>query len=70
MGIRDSKPSAATSLHSSTISDYEAIKVSPEEAFAIVECLLPLFERTLLILVAVTAIRISEAPGLRWSDIL
>lgn len=53
----------------STISDYEAITVSPEEAFAIVECL-PLFERTLLILVAVTAIRISEALGLRWSDIL
>src|SRR5690242_21287342 len=28
------------------------------------------FERTLLILVAVTAIRIGEALGLRWGDIL
>lgn len=52
-----------------TTSDYEAVTVSPEEAFAIVERL-PLFERTLLILVAVTAIRISEVLGLRWSDIL
>jgi integrase len=52
-----------------TTSDYEAITVSPEEAFAIVEHL-PMFERTLLILVAVTAIRISEALGLRWGDIL
>jgi integrase len=40
----------------------------PEQAFQIVECL-PLFERTLLIVVAVTALRISEALGLRWSDI-
>jgi integrase len=52
-----------------TTSDYEAITVSPEEAFAIVERL-PQFEGTLLTLVAVTAIRISEALGLRWGDIL
>jgi len=38
------------------------------QAFQIVECL-PLFECTLLILVAVTALRISEALGLRRSDI-
>lgn len=53
----------------STTTSYEALTLSPEEAFAIVERL-PLFERTLLILVAVTAIRIGEALGLRWGDIL
>src|SRR5437660_553164 len=52
-----------------TTTDYEAMTVSPEEAFGIVERL-PLFERTLLILIAITAIRISEALGLRWGDIL
>jgi integrase len=56
-------------LSCGTTSDYEAITVLPEEAFAIVEHLL-LFERTLLILVAVTAIRISEALRLRWADLL
>jgi integrase len=52
-----------------TTTDYEAVTVSPEQAFAMVERL-PLFERTLLILIAVTAIRVSEALGLRWCDIL
>lgn len=51
-----------------TTSDYEAMTVTPEQAFQIVERL-PLFERTLLIVVAVTAVRISEALGLEWSDI-
>lgn len=47
---------------------YEAITVTPEQAFLIVEQL-PLFERTLLITVAITGLRMSEVLGLQWKHI-
>jgi integrase len=52
----------------SSKSDYKAVIVSPEKAFRI---MLELEEpyRTLVFLVAVTGLRISEALGLKWSDL-
>lgn len=55
-------------VSASSISNYEALTITPKQAFAIVE-LMPLLERTLTVLVAVTGMRISEALGLKWSDI-
>jgi len=51
-----------------TTSDYEAVVVSPEQAWSIAENL-PLYERTLVIAEAATACRISECLALKWSDI-
>jgi len=51
-----------------TTSDYEAVVVSPEQAWSIAENL-PLYERTLVITVAATACRISECLALKWLDI-
>ena len=53
----------------STVSDYEAITLAPEQAFAVVEQIKDPLVRTLVVLIAITALRISEALGLRWSDI-
>jgi len=52
----------------SSKSSYKAIIVSPEQAFRM---MLELKEpyRTLVFLVAVTGLRISEALGLKWSDL-
>ncbi|PYL07653.1 MAG: hypothetical protein DME33_09725 [Verrucomicrobia bacterium] len=49
-------------------SDYEALILIPEQTFTILN-LVPTLERTLILLVAVTALRISEALGLQWRDI-
>jgi integrase len=51
-----------------TQSDYEAIIVTPEQVFTILQQLPPL-ERVLTLLVAATGLRISEGLGLQWSDI-
>jgi integrase len=51
-----------------TTSDYEAVMVTPEQAWSIAEDL-PLYERTLVITVAATACRISECLALKWLDI-
>jgi integrase len=56
-------------VSATTISDYEAVSLSPEESFAILERIDDPLVRTLLIVVAVTAIRIGEALGLMWSDV-
>lgn len=56
-------------VSATTVSDYEAISLSPEESFAILEGIKDPLVRVLVILVAVTAIRIGEALGLMWSDI-
>lgn len=53
----------------STVSDYEAVTVTPQQAFAIVEGVGDPLVRTLLILIASTAMRVSEALALAWSDI-
>ena len=56
-------------VSATTVSDYEAISLSPEESFAILERIADPLVRVLVIVVAVTAIRIGEALGLMWSDI-
>jgi integrase len=56
-------------VSATTVSDYEAVSLSPEESFAILEGIKDPLVRVLVILVAVTAIRIGEALGLMWSDI-
>jgi integrase len=52
----------------SSKSNYKAVIVSPEQAFRIMTEL-PDPYRTLLFLVAVTGLRISEALGLKWDDL-
>jgi integrase len=51
-----------------TTSDYEAIILTPEQAFAILLCL-PEPERTLTLMAAGTGLRISECLGLQWQDV-
>jgi len=49
-------------------SDYEAVVLTPEQAWLIAENL-PLYEKTLVITEAATACRISECLALKWSDV-
>ena len=56
-------------VSATTVSDYEAVSLSPEESFAILERIDDSLVRVLVIVVAVTATRIGEALGLMWSDI-
>jgi integrase len=56
-------------VSATTVSDYEAVSLSPEESFAILERIGDPLVRVLVIVVAVTATRIGEALGLMWSDI-
>lgn len=51
-----------------TQSDYEAIILAPEQAFAVL-LQLPEPERTLALLAAGTGLRISECLGLQWQDV-
>jgi integrase len=51
-----------------TTSDYEAVVVTPEQAWAIAENLPP-YERTLVITDSATGCRISECLALKWLDI-
>lgn len=51
-----------------TTSDYEAVVVTPEQAWQLAENL-PLYERTLVVTDAATGCRISECLALKWSDI-
>jgi len=51
-----------------TQSDYEAMILSPEQAFAVL-LHLPEQERVLALLCASTGLRISEALGLQWQDL-
>jgi integrase len=51
-----------------TVSDYEPIILTPEQAFALVTGF-PLLERTLTLLAAATGLRISECLGLQWHDL-
>jgi integrase len=56
-------------VSATTVSDYEAVSLSPEESFAILEQIDDPLVRVLVIVVAVTATRIGEALGLMWSDV-
>ena len=51
-----------------TQSDYEAVILTPEQAFAVL-LYLPEPERTLALLAAGTGLRISECLGLQWQDV-
>lgn len=51
-----------------TTSDYEALTLSPQLAFALL-VQLPEPERTLTLLAASTGLRISECLGLQWADV-
>jgi integrase len=51
-----------------TTSEYEAMILSPEQAFAVM-LNLPEPERTLTLLAAGTGLRISECLGLQWQDV-
>lgn len=53
----------------SAFSDYEAVILTPEQTLKVLERL-EQPERTLTLLVAATGLRISEALGLRWCDLL
>ncbi|HLX84851.1 MAG TPA: site-specific integrase [Terriglobales bacterium] len=56
-------------VSATTVTDYEAVSLSPEESFAILEGITDPLVRVLVVVVAVTATRIGEALGLMWSDI-
>jgi integrase len=58
-----------TWVSATTVSDSEAVSLSPEESFAILERIQDPLVPVLVILVAVPAIRIGEAVGPVWSDI-
>lgn len=49
-------------------SDYQSMILTPEQTFAVL-AKMPQPERTLTILIVLTGLRISEALGLKWSDI-
>jgi integrase len=53
----------------SSVSDWEAMTLEPEQTYRVLE-FLKQPEYTLLLLIAATGLRMSEALGLRWIDIL
>jgi integrase len=55
-------------VRQSSTSDYEAITITAEKTFEILQ-LMPQPERTLTLLIAATGLRISECLGLKWQDI-
>jgi len=52
-----------------TVSKYEAVDVTPEQAFAILDEIEPPLVRCLVILLSATGLRPSEALALQWSDL-
>lgn len=56
-------------VSASSLTDYEAVDVSPEEAFAILDQIESPLVRCLVILLSATGLRSSEALALRWSDV-
>lgn len=56
-------------VSASDLTSYEAVSVEPKEAFAILSRVASPLVRCLIVLVSATGLRISEALGLRWSDI-
>lgn len=56
------------SVRCRTTSDYEAVTITPQQAFSIWQKL-PIVEGLLLLLAASTGLRISECLGLQWADI-
>jgi integrase len=65
---RSQEANPCTWVDQTAQSDYEAITLTPKQTTDIIAAL-PLAEQTVTILVAATGLRISEALGLKWSDI-
>jgi integrase len=55
-------------VHISTTTDYEALLVTPQQAWDII-CRMKVFERLLAVLIAVTGLRIGEVLALRWCNV-
>jgi len=55
-------------VHIATTTEYEAILVTPQEAWNVI-CRMQAFERLLTLLVAVTGLRIGEVLALRWTHV-
>ena len=56
-------------VSATTVSDYEAVSLNPEDSFGTLEGICDPLVHVLVVLVTVTAIRIGEALGLMWPDI-
>jgi len=56
------------SVRCRTTSDYDAVTITPQQAFSIWQKL-PLVEGLLVLLAASTGLRISECLGLQWADV-
>jgi integrase len=65
---RDQESNPVLFVRCKTQSDYEAMILTPEQAFAVL-LKLPEPERTLTLLAAGTGLRISECLGLQWQDV-
>jgi integrase len=57
-----------THVHIATTTEYEAVLVTPQQAWNII-CRMQAFERLLTLLVAVTGLRIGEVLALRWKQV-
>lgn len=65
---RTSESNPVTHVHIATTNEYEAILVTPQEAWNII-CRMQPFERLLTLLIAVTGLRIGEVLALRWKHV-
>lgn len=65
---RDQESNPLKFVRCETTSSYEALIISVEETFRILQ-LMQQPERTLTLLIAVTGLRISECLGLQWQDV-
>jgi integrase len=65
---RDEKSNPLRFVRCKTTSEYEALTLTPEQAFTVLDNL-PEPERTLTMLAASTGLRISECLGLQWQDV-
>jgi len=61
-------PDALNHVHINTTLEYEALLVTPQQAWDTIRRMKP-FERLLTVLVAVTGLRIGALLALRWSDV-
>ena len=65
---RTAEANPVTHVHIATTTEYEAILVTPQQAWNII-CRMQAFERLLTLLVAVTGLRIGEVLALRWKHV-
>jgi len=61
------RPSGLGGARCKCDSDYEALILTPQETFAILNSL-PLMQQAMVVLDAATGLRYSEIAGLRWTD--